>query len=361
MTGLGDEQAAQLVAAITLVTGVLFLLVAVFRMGWIASSCRGPWSPVSLPAPRSTSSIGELPKLTGTSPTARTPGRSSRRGSGPRRYPLDDAAGRGSSALAVILGLGSRHRRSRARSCSWSAGCSPRVCSTSARDGVALVGTCRAACPRPQLPDARARLVRTLPTIVIAAFALLLIGFSQTAGDAGPSRPGTAIASTSTRSRSPRDGERRRGLFQGMPVSTSLSASSLNESAGARTPVASLATGALVLAHADLARAAVLRAAEGRPGRDHHRRGRVRDDRPAEFRRLRRVKRFDFWIAVAAILGVLSGGRARGVVIGIVLSLVWLINVATRPAMPISAASRAPRYTATSTRTPTTRPSRASA
>ena len=37
------------------------------------------------------------------------------------------------------------------------------------------------------------------------------------------------------------------GVFQGMPVSTSLSASSLNESAGARTPVASLVTGALVL------------------------------------------------------------------------------------------------------------------
>ena len=37
------------------------------------------------------------------------------------------------------------------------------------------------------------------------------------------------------------------GVFQGMPVSTSLSASSLNESAGARTPLASLITGALVL------------------------------------------------------------------------------------------------------------------
>ena len=31
-----------------------------------------------------------------------------------------------------------------------------------------------------------------------------------------------------------------------------------------------------------------------------------------ELRRLRRVARFDFWIAVAAIVGVLSAGRARG-------------------------------------------------
>ena len=35
------------------------------------------------------------------------------------------------------------------------------------------------------------------------------------------------------------------GVFQGMPVSTSLSATSLNESAGARTQVASLVTGIL--------------------------------------------------------------------------------------------------------------------
>src|SRR6201981_2448024 len=35
-TGLGDKDAAELVAAITLVTGALFLLLAVFRLGWIA-------------------------------------------------------------------------------------------------------------------------------------------------------------------------------------------------------------------------------------------------------------------------------------------------------------------------------------
>src|SRR3954463_3756606 len=35
-TGLGGDDAAQLVAAIALATGLLFLLLAVFRMGWIA-------------------------------------------------------------------------------------------------------------------------------------------------------------------------------------------------------------------------------------------------------------------------------------------------------------------------------------
>ena len=55
----------------------------------------------------------------------------------------------------------------------------------------------------------------------------------------------------------------------------------------------------------------------------------------AELRRLRRVTRFDFWIAVAAIVGVLSAGVLAGVAIGVVLSLGWLIYVATRPPMPL--------------------------
>ena len=54
-----------------------------------------------------------------------------------------------------------------------------------------------------------------------------------------------------------------------------------------------------------------------------------------ELRRLYRVTRFDFWVAVAAITGVLSAGVLAGVVIGVVLSLGWLVYVATRPPMPL--------------------------
>ncbi len=177
---------------------------------------------------------------------------------------------------------------------------------------------------------------QNLPTVVIAAFALLLIGFSQTAGDA------QAFA-TKHRYRVDLNQESvaqgmanlGAGVFQGMPVSTSLSASSLNESAGARTPVASLATGAVVLGtlvllaplFSELPKAvlaAIIIDAVVFGMIDL-----------AEFRRLRRVKPFDFWIAIAAVLGVLSVGVLLGVVVGIVLSLLWLIQVATRPTMPI--------------------------
>jgi sulfate permease, SulP family len=53
-----------------------------------------------------------------------------------------------------------------------------------------------------------------------------------------------------------------------------------------------------------------------------------------EMRRLARVQRFDFWIAVAAIVGTLVFGVLAGVIIGILLSLIWLVSVATRPKMP---------------------------
>ncbi len=125
------------------------------------------------------------------------------------------------------------------------------------------------------------------------------------------------------------------GVLQGMPVSTSLSASSLNEASGARTEMSSLVTGGLVIGtllilaplFSDLPKAVL---------------GAVIIDAVvfgmidlAELRRLYRVTRFDFWIAVAAIIGVLSAGVLAGVVIGVVLSLGWLVYVATRPPMPL--------------------------
>jgi len=53
-----------------------------------------------------------------------------------------------------------------------------------------------------------------------------------------------------------------------------------------------------------------------------------------EMRRLHRVARTDFWIAVAAIVGVLSAGVLAGVVIGVALSLVWLVHINATPEVP---------------------------
>jgi sulfate permease, SulP family len=125
------------------------------------------------------------------------------------------------------------------------------------------------------------------------------------------------------------------GVFQGMPVSTSLSASSLNEAAGARTPVASLITGGLVLLTLIVLAplfSALPKAVLAAVIIDAVIFGMID---VGELRRFYRVARVDFWIAAAAILGVLSAGVLAGVAIGVVLSLCWLIYVATSPRMPV--------------------------
>ncbi len=335
VTGLGGDQAAQLVAAITLLTGVLFLLLAVLKLGWIAQFLSKAVVTGFLAGAAVDVVIGELPKLTGTS----SEGDNAWRELGSWVRTLGDVHWAtllvGIVALAVILALRFAAPAIPGALVLVVGGLLASALFDLGAHGVALVGDVPRGLPAPMLPDLD--VVReNLSVIGIAAVALLLIGFSQTAGDA------RAFA---TRHRYRIDVDQESvaqgmanvgaGVFQGMPVSTSLSASSLNESAGARTPVASLVTGALVLAtlvvlaplfsqlpKAVLAAIIIDAVVFGMI------------DVP-ELRRLYRVTRFDFWIAATAIVCVLSAGVLAGVVIGVVLSLGWLVYVATQPPMPL--------------------------
>ena len=335
LTGLGGKQAAELVAAITLVAGVLFLLLAVFRMGWIARFLSKPVITGFLAGAAVDVVIGELPKLTGTS----ADGVNAWRELGSWVRTLGDVHGTtlvvGLVALGVILGLRFLAPAVPGALVLVAGGILASHLFDLGAHGVDLVGHVPRGLPTPQLPSVDV-FREQYATIGVASAALLLIGFSQTAGDA------RAFA---TRHHYRIDVDQESvaqgmanvgaGVFQGMPVSTSLSASSLNESAGARTPVASLITGALVLLtlivlaplFSDLPKpvlAAVIIDAVVF--------GMI--DLP-ELRRLHRVTRFDFWIAVAAIIGVLSVGVLAGVVVGVALSLGWLIYVASNPPMPL--------------------------
>ena len=335
VTNLGGDEAAGLVAAITLATGALFLLLALFRLGWIARFLSKAVITGFLAGAAIDVVIGELPKLTGTS----SEGDNAWRELATWAQSLGDIHGPtlavGLVSLAVILGLRYRVPAVPGALVLVVGGLLASAIFDLGAHGVALVGHVPRGLPAPELPS-WALVEDHYATIAVAAVALLLIGFSQTAGDA------RAFA---TRHRYRIDVNQESvaqgmanlgaGVFQGMPVSTSLSASSLNESAGARTPVASLATGALVLATLVLLAplfshlpTAVL--------------GAVIIDAVVfgmidlgELRRLYRVARFDFWISAAAVAGVLSAGVLLGVVIGVALSLGWLVYVATRPPLPL--------------------------
>jgi anti-anti-sigma factor len=203
--------------------------------------------------------------------------------------------------------------------------------------GVALVGDIPSGLPSLELPSA-GTLTDHAGIIAVAAFALLMIGFSQTTGDArafaARHRYRIDVDQESVAQGVANIGA---GLFQGMPVSTSLSASSLNESSGARSGLASLTSGVIVLLtlvflaplFSDLPKpvlAALIIEAVTMGMMD-----------VPEMRRLARVQPLDFFIAVGAIVGTLLWGVLAGVVIGIVLSLIWLVSVATRPPIPLLA------------------------
>lgn len=120
------------------------------------------------------------------------------------------------------------------------------------------------------------------------------------------------------------------GLGQGYPVAGGMSQSVVNDSAGAKTPLAgalsSLAlllvllflTGPFELLPLPVLSALVLLSV-------------VKLVSPREFRYLYRVSRLEFWVAAVALAGVLLFGILQGVLLAVVYSLFILLKRATRP------------------------------
>ena len=335
-TGLTERRTwPTLVAGITLASGLLFVVLAVFRMGWLSQFLSKAVVTGFLFGAAIDVVIGELPKVTGTDTEGSTPSRSSGRGcrrSAKRTQPTIVV---GVVALVVVFGLrrvapqvpGALVLLVGGLLASWLFGLGDR--------GVALVGDIPRGLPSLDVPDV-GLLADHAGTVCLAAFALVMIGFSQTAGDArafaAKHRYQVDIDQESVAQAAANIGA---GLANGMPVSTSLSASSLNDRSGARSGLASLTSGVTVLLAllvlaplfsslpkpvlAALIIEAVVMGMMDVP----------------EMRRLRRVSSVDFWVAIAAILGTLVFGILAGVVIGIGLSLLWLVHVVTHPRLSV--------------------------
>lgn len=329
-----QQDVASFVAGITLASGILFLFLAVLKMGWIAQFLSRAVVTGFLFGAAIDVVIGELPKLTGTEVTGSNPFQELRSWLGTLGEAQQTTVIVGAIALAVVFGLRAAAPRVPGALVLVVGGLLAAQLFDLGARGVALVGDVPSGLPSPQIPNGQL-LWNNAGTVAIASVALVLIGFSQTAGDARAfaakhhyqidiNQESTAQSLANTAA----------GVFQGMPVSTSLSASSLNDHSGAKTGLASLASGVTVLLTllflaplfsnlpkpvlAALIIEAVVMGMMNLP----------------EMRRLARVQKFDFWIAVAAIVGTLVFGVLAGVVIGIGLSLIWLVGVATHPGMP---------------------------
>jgi SulP family sulfate permease len=335
-TGITDtSNVATLVAGITLVSGLLFALLAVFRMGWLSQFLPRAVVTGFLFGAAIDVVIGELPKLTGTD----TEGDNSLRELWSWLSTLGQAhlltVLVGVCALVVVFGLRLVAPQVPGSLVLLVGGLLAAAAFDLKDHGVALVGDIPRGLPTLEVPDV-GLLGDHAGTVSLAAFALVMIGFSQTAGDArafaAKHRYRVDIDQESVAQAAANIGA---GLVNGIPVSTSLSASSLNDRSGARSGIASLISGITVLLALlvlaplfsslpkPVLAALIIEAVV------------VGMMNLAEMRRLRLVSRVDFWVAVAAILGTLVFGILAGVMIGIGLSLVWLVYVVTHPRMSI--------------------------
>ena len=334
--GITDQKdVASFVAGLTLASGLLFLVLAVLKMGWIAQFLSRAVVTGFLFGAAVDVVIGELPKLTGTDVSGSNSFQELRSWLGS----LGDANRAtvlvGVVALVVVFGLRVVAPQIPGALVLVVGGLVASYLFDLGAHGVALVGDVPRGLPSFAVPDVGLMWDHVIP-VALGAFALMLIGFSQTAGDArafaAKHRYRIDVNQESVAQSAANIGA---GVFQGMPVSTSLSASSLNDHSGARSGLASITSGVTVLLTllvlaplfsqlpkpvlGALIIEAVVMGMMNLP----------------EMRRMYVVQRFDFWVAVAAIVGTLAFGVLAGVMIGIGLSLLWLVAVATQPGMPV--------------------------
>lgn len=334
-TGItGEADVATFVAGLALASGVLFLLLAVFRLGWIARFLSRAVVTGFLFGAAIDVVIGELPKITGTDASGTNSFQEFRSWLGSLGDTSAWTFAVGGIALVVVFGLRVVAPRVPGALVLVVGGLLASRLFDLGLHGVALVGDVPRGLPSFAIPDLNL-LWDHASAVALGAVALMLIGFSQTTGDArafgAKHRYQIDVNQESVAQSAANIGA---GVFQGMPVSTSLSASSLNDHAGARTGLASITSGVTVLLtllvlaplFSDLPKpvlgALIIEAVV------------MGMMNVSELRRMFRVQRFDFWVSMAAILGTLAFGVLAGVIIGIGLSLVWLVRVATQPQLP---------------------------
>jgi high affinity sulfate transporter 1 len=331
----GSSEAVQLVASITMVAGLFYIILSVAKMGWISnflaeSVLTGFIFGIGIDVV-----VGQLKKITGTTESGSNTWQkfySWIQGLPSTNIPtlilgvsliillvlLHLYARKVPGALvAVVIGIGAASIFSLASL------------------GVKLTGTVPSGLPTFVFPTFTF-FFQNAAIVIPAAIGVLLVGFSESLAaarqysakyhydiDVNQEMMAQGIANAGA------------GLFQGINVDGSLSKSAVNDDSGAKSEVASFAQGIFVILtllflapyFANLPQAAL---------------GAIVITavvfglfKVAEMRRLANLSRVEFWLAMAALLGVLTFGTLQGVFIGLILSLLWLVWRTSHPAIPV--------------------------
>ncbi|SDB97817.1 high affinity sulphate transporter 1 [Cupriavidus sp. YR651] len=196
------------------------------------------------------------------------------------------------------------------------------------QSGFSVVGALPQGLPEYHIPGLRAR---DVDGVVALAFACLLLSYVESVSAA------RALAQANGYEVDPRQeflglgaANLAAGLFQGYPVAGGLSQSSVNDKAGARTPLALVfasitiglclmfLTGLLANLPNVVLAAIVLVAVKGLIN-------------IPELRHVWRVSRFEFVVSMAAFVAVLLLGILKGVIVAVLVSMLLLIRRAAHP------------------------------
>lgn len=330
----GSDDAVAIATAVTMVAGLVFVVMAILKMGWIAEFLSAAVLTGFIFGVAINVVAGELFKLTGTEKA----GSNTWQKLGGWVASLPDLSTTtvvvGVAALVVLFGLKLLAPRVPAELVAVVLGIAATVVFDLGDRGVALIAEVPRGLAVPSLPDLG--LIRdNWETVIGAAVGLVLIGFSvTTAGvrqyankhnyrvDVDQELLAQGMSNVSS------------SIFQGIFNNGSLSKSPVNDGAGARSQVSSLAqAGFIILTLLVLAPifsylpeailGAIIIAAVTLGMMD-----------VAEMRRLLLVKRYEFGAALAALLGVMTFGILQGVFIGVGISIIWLVAVSALPYIP---------------------------
>jgi high affinity sulfate transporter 1 len=325
-----EEMAIALAGMLALMVGVVTIGAGVAKLGFVADLLSSPVRTGYLAGLSVTIFISQLPKLFGFSTDASGLANETRAFIEGVRDGLTNpwALGIGLVSLAIILGLKRLSPRTPGILIAVVVSIGLSIVLDLAARGVDVIGILPQGFPVPSFPSVP---TEDLPVLFAAAVGISLVaigdtisvsgGFAARAGyevDGNQELAGIGSANLAA------------GLFSGFPVSTSGSRTAVAFQSGAKTQLTGLVAAGLVLvmllfvpglvqAMPQPVLAAVVIAAS------------ISLFDVAELRRLYRVRRTEFALAVACALGVMFIGVLQGIVVAVVLSVIYIFKRAWAP------------------------------
>ncbi len=331
----GSSEAIALVAAVTMLAGFLYIILFVLKMGWVSNFLAESVLVGFIFGIGIDVAVGQLKHVTGTHVTGANVWQKLASWTTSLPQTSTTTLVVGVAALVILFALKIYAPKVPCALVTLVLGIGASAIFDLSAQGVAVVGTCPGDCRPRTLPDI-SLITQNFGLILSGAIGVLLVGFSESLAaarqyaakyhydiDINQEMLAQGMANITS------------GLFQGINVAGSLSKSSVNDASGAKSEMASLAQGVFVILtllilaplFADLPEAVL---------------GAIVIEAVVfglmdvkAMKRIYRLNRTEFWVGAVALLGVLTFGTLKGVLIGLILSLLVLIARSSKPNIPV--------------------------